>query len=59
MRNLTSLETRQQIKQLSEQGLSSPKIAGLLGVSVRVVRKWRHRLQKGGAFILRWDDLLV
>lgn len=59
MGNLTSLENRQQIKQLSEQGLSSPDIAGLLGMSVRVVRKWRHRLQKGGVSALLWGDLLV
>ena len=59
MGNLTSLENRQQIKRLSKQGLSSPDIAGLLGISVRVVRKWRHRLQKGGASTLLWGDLLV
>ena len=29
-----------------EQGKSSPWIAGQLEVTVRVVRKWRHRLKK-------------
>jgi uncharacterized protein YjcR len=48
MNKLTSLETRQTIKQLSEQGVKSPDIATQLGISVWTVRKWRQRLKKGG-----------
>lgn len=54
MKNLTSLETRQTIKQLVDQGVKSPDIAFQLGISVGTVRKWRQRLQKGGLYIQLW-----
>lgn len=51
MKKLTSLETRQKIKQLADQGIKSRDIATELGLSIGCVRKWRQRLKKGGQYI--------
>jgi transposase len=54
---MTSLEDRYAIKKMVEQGLSSPQIAKQLGLKVRTVRKWRHRVKKGATFTLAWAGL--
>lgn len=46
MSKMTSLKTRQKIKQLSEQGVKSKDIALELNLSIWTVRKWRQRLKK-------------
>lgn len=51
MNKLTSLETRQKIKSMSEQNVKSKDIAVELGISIWTVRKWRQRLKKKGKYI--------
>ena len=55
---MTSLEERTAIRDLVFEGLSSPAIAERLGIKVRTVRKWRHRIKKGAPCILRWEGQL-
>lgn len=44
---MTSLEERQKMVSLSEQGYNSPQIAQQIGCSVWTVRKWLQRYKKG------------
>jgi transposase len=44
----TSLEQRQQIIALTQQGLSAPIIAQTVGCSERTVRRWRARQRQEG-----------
>lgn len=54
---MTSLEQRQRINELSNQGHKAPAIAEELGISVFTVRKWRTRLKKGDRIIPQWAVL--
>lgn len=47
--NRTNLEQRRKIQSLAASGEKSPAIAKELNLSVWTVRKWRQRLNKGGA----------
>ncbi|MCB9080164.1 MAG: helix-turn-helix domain-containing protein [Lewinellaceae bacterium] len=51
---MTSLEQRQQIRELVHQGLKAPQIAQRVKVSVYTVRKWRQRLKKGVPYLQPW-----
>ena len=53
---MTSLEQRDQIKQLMNQGLQAPEIAKQLGISVHTVRKWGRIIKKGAPFTRLWGD---
>ncbi|GAB5555060.1 MAG: hypothetical protein Sapg2KO_46510 [Saprospiraceae bacterium] len=54
---MTSQQVREQIHQLSENGLKSEAIATQLKISIWTVRKWRQRLKKGAVFIRKWEGL--
>jgi transposase len=45
----TSLEQRQQIIALTQQGVSAPAIAQVVGCSARTVRRWRARQRQAGS----------
>lgn len=51
---MTSLEQRDQIRQMVNQGFTSPAIAQALGVSVHTIRKWRRILKKRIPYTLPW-----
>ena len=51
---MTSLEQRQKIKQLVNQGIKAPQIAQALKISVHTVRKWQQRIKKGALCIPLW-----
>ena len=51
---MTSLEQRDQIKQLVKVGVKAPQIALQLGISVHTVRKWRQIQKKGVRYTQRW-----
>ena len=53
----TSLEQKQQIKQLHNEGKTASEIATSLEMKLRTVRKWLSRIKKGGLYIHKWDDL--
>ena len=56
---MTSLEQRQKIRHLVNQGIKAPQIGRMLGLSVYVVRKWQQRIKKGAPYIQKWDVLQV
>lgn len=56
---MTSLEQKNQIKKLLDDGEKCPQIAQKLGLKTRTVRKWASRIKKGVLFIPLWDDLKV
>ena len=45
----TTLQQKKEILEMVEDGKTSPEIASTLGLSVRLVRKWRQVGKKGGA----------
>jgi transposase len=51
---MTSLEQRQKIKQMVEEGYRSPEIAKVVKTSVHTIRKWRRRIKKGVHYTPRW-----
>lgn len=51
---MTSLEQRQQIKQLVKQGIKAPQIAKTVQLSVHTVRKWQQRIKKGALCLRTW-----
>ncbi len=51
---MTSLEQRQTIKSMVNQGIKCPKIAEQVGCSVHTVRKWKSIIKKGVHCIPRW-----
>lgn len=53
---MTSLEQRDQIKQLLKWGQKAPQIADHLGISVHTVRKWQQVIKKGVRSIRLWVD---
>ena len=54
MRQPLSFAQKKFIEKYAKQGWTSPAIAQELGISVRVVRKWRPLVKKG-SFITQWD----
>jgi uncharacterized protein YjcR len=51
---MTSLEQRDQIKQLIKDGVKAPQIASQLGISVHTVRKWQQIVKKGVRCTHQW-----
>jgi len=49
MARQTTFEERKSIESKAKAGWTSAEIASDLGFSISTVRKWRQRLQKGGA----------
>lgn len=54
MQQPLSFAQKKFIEKYAEQGWTSPAIAEHLGVSVRVVRKWRPLVKKG-FLLIQWD----
>jgi len=55
---MTSLEQRQTIKEMVEQGIKCPAIAEAVGCTVYTVRKWKDRIKKGIRSTLQWVVLV-
>jgi transposase len=49
---VTSLQKREMIAAMVQQGMKDGRIAEVLGMKARTVRKWRRKWQKQG-----WDGL--
>jgi transposase len=51
---MTTIEQRQTIHRMAQQGFKCQQIAEHLDLKLSVVKKWRSRLKKGGLSQAKW-----